>query len=167
MEQDLTIPADTALDERAALAERVLLAVRETAAATSRPPTHIKVTAGDTIVELSWAATEVAPANGHPHPASDAGTPRAGAGAGEAGVRHVTSPTVGVFYHAPEPGAQPFVSVGDTLTEGRQVGIVEAMKLMIPVTATEPGRVVEVLVPDGAAVEYGQPLVAYVPPGPA
>ncbi|OHV28921.1 acetyl-CoA carboxylase biotin carboxyl carrier protein subunit [Parafrankia soli] len=67
--------------------------------------------------------------------------------------------TVGVFYHAPEPGADPFVRPGDTVVAGQQVGIIEAMKLMIPVEAERGGRVREILVADTTPVEYGEPLL--------
>ena len=67
---------------------------------------------------------------------------------------------VGTFYHASEPGADPFVSVGDLVSAGQQVGVVEAMKLFNAIDADQPGRVVEVLVPNATAVEYGQRLIA-------
>ena len=70
---------------------------------------------------------------------------------------------VGTFYRAPEPGAAPFVTVGDLVRPGQVVGIVEAMKLMNEVTAERAGRVTEVLVDDGRPVEYDQPLVALDP----
>jgi acetyl-CoA carboxylase biotin carboxyl carrier protein len=73
---------------------------------------------------------------------------------------YVCAPMVGTFYHAPEPGADPFVSVGDLIGAGQQVGVVEAMKLFNAIDADRPGRVVEVLVPDATAVEYGQRLIA-------
>jgi len=75
-----------------------------------------------------------------------------------AGVHTVRSSTVGVFYRAPEPGSAPFVAEGDTVTAGQQIGIVEAMKLMIPLEADRGGRLVEVLLADGDAVEHGQPV---------
>ncbi|MET8649917.1 acetyl-CoA carboxylase biotin carboxyl carrier protein [Nocardia aurea] len=71
----------------------------------------------------------------------------------------IVSDTVGVFYRLPEPGADPFVAEGDIVRSGQQVGIVEAMKLMIPVTATTSGRIVEFLADNGAAVEHGAPLM--------
>ncbi|WP_222851159.1 acetyl-CoA carboxylase biotin carboxyl carrier protein [Phytoactinopolyspora mesophila] len=76
---------------------------------------------------------------------------------------HVCAPSVGTFYQSPEPGAAPFVSVGNTVTAGQQVGIVEVMKLMIPVEVERAGRVIDVLVDDGHAVEHGQRLVALAP----
>lgn len=72
----------------------------------------------------------------------------------------ITAETVGVFYRSPEPGADPFVTEGDPVRIGQQVGIVEAMKLMIPVVATREGRVAQFLVEDGEAVEYGAALLA-------
>jgi acetyl-CoA carboxylase biotin carboxyl carrier protein len=72
----------------------------------------------------------------------------------------LTAPTVGVFYRSPEPGAAPFVDTGDLVSPGQQIGIVEAMKLMIPVEAEHGGRVVEVLCADATAVEFGAPLFA-------
>jgi acetyl-CoA carboxylase biotin carboxyl carrier protein len=70
----------------------------------------------------------------------------------------ICAPTVGTFYRAPEPGAEPFVREGDEVQAGQQVAILEAMKLMNPIEADRSGRVVRVLVPDGESVEYGQPL---------
>jgi acetyl-CoA carboxylase biotin carboxyl carrier protein len=75
----------------------------------------------------------------------------------------VRSPMVGTFYRAPEPGAAPFVAVGDLVRPGQVVGLVEAMKLMNEITADRAGRVTEVLVADGQPVEYDQPLVALDP----
>jgi acetyl-CoA carboxylase biotin carboxyl carrier protein len=65
---------------------------------------------------------------------------------------------VGTVYLAPQPGAPPFVSVGDQVTDGT-VCIIEAMKTMNPVPATAPGRVAEIFVRDGQPVEFGEPLM--------
>jgi acetyl-CoA carboxylase biotin carboxyl carrier protein len=70
----------------------------------------------------------------------------------------LTSPLVGVFYRCKSPGSPPFVEVGETVTAGQQVAIVEAMKMMNEVTATRAGKVTEVHVGDGEVVEYGQVL---------
>lgn len=75
----------------------------------------------------------------------------------------VTAPLVGTCYLAPEPGAEPFVSVGDLVEPGQQVAIVEAMKLMNPVVADQRGEVAEILVGDAEPVEYGAPLVLLNP----
>jgi len=71
----------------------------------------------------------------------------------------VKSPMVGTVYLAPEPGAKPFVSVGDTVSKGQTLLIVEAMKTMNPIAAPASGTVSQVLVDDSTPVEYGEPLV--------
>ena len=71
----------------------------------------------------------------------------------------VTSPLVGVVYVAPEPGGRPFVTVGDEISEGDTLFIVEAMKTMNPVRAPSGGRVARVLAENGARVEYGEVLL--------
>ena len=70
----------------------------------------------------------------------------------------VKSPLVGTFYSAPAEGADPFVSVGDHVKKGQTLAIVEAMKLMNEIESEFDGEVVEVLVENAQAVEYGQPL---------
>lgn len=71
----------------------------------------------------------------------------------------VTSPMVGTIYLQPEPGAPSFVSVGKTVEEGDTLLIVEAMKTMNHIPAPRAGTVKRILVEDGAAVEYGTPLM--------
>jgi acetyl-CoA carboxylase biotin carboxyl carrier protein len=71
----------------------------------------------------------------------------------------VCAPLVGTFYRAREPGARPFVEVGDEVRPGQQVAVIEAMKLMNDVEVDVAGRVVAILVPDAAPVEYGQQLL--------
>jgi len=71
----------------------------------------------------------------------------------------VASPMVGTVYIAPEPGAQPFVKVGQTVAEGDTLLIVEAMKTMNPITAPHAGVVTEVCVADAEPVEFGQTLI--------
>jgi acetyl-CoA carboxylase biotin carboxyl carrier protein len=72
----------------------------------------------------------------------------------------VTSPMVGTVYLQPEPGASPFIRLGDTVTEGQTLLIVEAMKTMNPIPAPRAGRILEILVSDAQPVEFGEPLVA-------
>jgi acetyl-CoA carboxylase biotin carboxyl carrier protein len=71
----------------------------------------------------------------------------------------VKSPMVGTSYLAPEPGAAPFVSVGATVKIGDPLLIIEAMKVMNPITAERAGKVTAILVEDGQPVEFDQPLV--------
>jgi acetyl-CoA carboxylase biotin carboxyl carrier protein len=70
----------------------------------------------------------------------------------------VNSPMVGTIYLQPEPGADPFVKVGDTVQAGQTLFIVEAMKTMNPIPAPKGGRIVEILVSDAQPVEFGEPL---------
>ncbi|CAH2775097.1 MAG: Biotin carboxyl carrier protein of acetyl-CoA carboxylase [uncultured Caballeronia sp.] len=70
----------------------------------------------------------------------------------------VMSPMVGSFYRAPSPGADAFVQVGDTVKEGQTLCIIEAMKLLNEIESDKSGVVKEILVENGQAVEYGQPL---------
>ena len=71
----------------------------------------------------------------------------------------IPSPMVGTVYLASEPGAPPFVSVGDQVREGDTLLIVEAMKVMNPITAPRSGTIARVLVENAQPVEFGQPLV--------
>ncbi|WAC23108.1 acetyl-CoA carboxylase biotin carboxyl carrier protein [Blastomonas sp. SL216] len=71
----------------------------------------------------------------------------------------VKSPMVGTSYLSPEPGAAPFVSVGATVKIGDPLLIIEAMKVMNPITAERAGKVTAILVEDGQPVEFDQPLV--------
>ncbi len=71
----------------------------------------------------------------------------------------VLSPMVGTFYHAPSPGAEPYVKVGDTLKKGQIVGIVEAMKIMNEIEVEYPCKVISVEVGDAQPVEYGTKLI--------
>ncbi|RYH11105.1 acetyl-CoA carboxylase biotin carboxyl carrier protein [Tropicimonas sp. IMCC6043] len=71
----------------------------------------------------------------------------------------VTSPMVGTVYLSPEPGASAFVSVGDAVTEGQTLLIVEAMKTMNQIPAPRAGTVRRILVEDAAPVEFGAPLM--------
>ncbi|MDX2142823.1 MAG: acetyl-CoA carboxylase biotin carboxyl carrier protein [Rhodospirillaceae bacterium] len=69
------------------------------------------------------------------------------------------SPMVGVVYLSPEPGAAPFMKVGDQVTEGQTVVLIEAMKTFNQVKAHRAGKVTQVLVADKTPVEYGEPLI--------
>ncbi len=71
----------------------------------------------------------------------------------------VTSPMVGTVYLSPEPGAAPFVAVGDLVSEGQTLLIVEAMKTMNQIPAPASGRVARILIENGAPVEFGAPLM--------
>lgn len=76
-----------------------------------------------------------------------------------ANVVEVVAPMVGTFYRAPAPDAEPYVKLGKTIEPGQVLCIIEAMKMMNEVESECRGKVVEILVEDGAPVEYGQPLM--------
>jgi len=71
----------------------------------------------------------------------------------------IVSPMVGTFYSAPSPTAKPFVTIGQKINQGDTVGIIEAMKIMNQIEADQSGTVTEILIKDGEAVEFGQPLI--------
>jgi acetyl-CoA carboxylase biotin carboxyl carrier protein len=148
------------------------------AAGSPQPPSYVRLTVGEIVVELGWPGGEsasvaaavaapaapvapvvplaapAAPPNGA---AGAAPAPAPAAPAGDTFTLNAT--TVGVLYRSSEPGAAPFVAEGDIVRPGQQVAIIEAMKLMIPLEAEKGGRVVEVLVDNGESVEYGQPVL--------
>lgn len=134
---------------------------RDLVAELAGPVRRVRLRSGDTVLEVEWhggppaEAPEAVPVAARPAPPPVAD--------GEPGRYAVRSPIVGTFYRAPEPGAAPFVAVGDLVRPGQVIGIVEAMKLMNEVTADRGGRVAEVLAADGQPVEYDQPLVALDP----
>jgi acetyl-CoA carboxylase biotin carboxyl carrier protein len=70
----------------------------------------------------------------------------------------VTSPMVGVAYLGPEPAAPRFVKVGDIVSEGQNLALIEAMKTFNPIRAPKSGKVLRILIEDGQPVEFGEPL---------
>ena len=107
------------------------------------------------------AAVQYAPA-----PAAFAAPAPAAAPAGEAAPAAVErkgdvvkSPMVGTVYLQPQPDAPAFVKVGDTVTAGQTLLIVEAMKTMNPIPAPRGGKIVEIIVQDAQPVEFGEPLI--------
>jgi acetyl-CoA carboxylase biotin carboxyl carrier protein len=94
-----------------------------------------------------------------PGPTGAASAPAAAAPAAELPKGNlVKSPMVGTFYRSPSPGANAFVEVGQTVKPGDTLCIIEAMKLLNEIEAEVAGEVKEILVENGQAVEYGQPL---------
>jgi acetyl-CoA carboxylase biotin carboxyl carrier protein len=102
-----------------------------------------------------YAPAPQAPAHAPSIPASTSAAPEEAANHPGA----VKSPMVGTVYLSAEPGAKPFVSPGDKISQGDTLLIVEAMKVMNPITAPRAGTVAQVLVDTGQPVEYDQPLV--------
>lgn len=109
-------------------------------------PVHTHVVAA---APAHVAAPAAPPPAAAPAPAADA--------ASHPGA--VPSPMVGTAYLSPEPGAATFVKVGDSVTAGQTLMVVEAMKTFNPIPAPRAGKVVAILVADSQPVEYGEPLV--------
>ena len=112
-------------------------------------------------IRLSRAAAMAAPVAAAPVPAAAPAAPAAAAPA-EAEIdltNAITSPMVGTVYLSPEPGADAFIGEGDSVKAGQTLLIVEAMKVMNPITAPKAGTVRSILVGDAQPVEFGEPLV--------
>jgi acetyl-CoA carboxylase biotin carboxyl carrier protein len=114
-----------------------------------------ELTAAATQYIQAPAAPAYAPAPVAAAPAAEVAAPAPATHAGEA----VKSPMVGTVYLSPQPGADVFIKVGDTVSAGQTLLIVEAMKTMNPISAPKAGKIVEILVADAQPVEFGEPLV--------
>jgi acetyl-CoA carboxylase biotin carboxyl carrier protein len=126
--------------------QQVTAAVAEILRGGGPHPTSLTVRAGGVAIELEWDAQ----APGSP-PAPLAELPADD-------TDYIRSPAVGVFYLGPAPEAPPFVTAGESVAPGRQVGIIEVMKLMLPVRADRAGVIGQVLKKDGESVEFDEPL---------
>jgi acetyl-CoA carboxylase biotin carboxyl carrier protein len=112
---------------------------------------RIRLVRGGTVVHAA-APAAIAPA----------AAPVAASAASDAGgvpANAITSPMVGTAYLAGEPGAPTFVKVGDTVSEGQTLLILEAMKVMNPLPSPKSGVVKQILVSDGQPIEFGEPLM--------
>ena len=126
--------------------------------------TEIEVEDGDRKVRVARrGVAAAAPAAYAPAPAAAAPAPAAAPGESPAPADDhagaLKSPMVGTVYLSAEPGADPFVKVGDSVNQGDTLLIVEAMKVMNPITAPRGGVVKQLLVENGQPVEFDQPLV--------
>ncbi|MEO1548805.1 MAG: acetyl-CoA carboxylase biotin carboxyl carrier protein [Pseudomonadota bacterium] len=122
----------------------------------------VRVARGGAVAPVAMAAQAAAPAPSVPSPAPAAAPSPAPDAGGEDPAQHpgaVTSPMVGTVYLQPEPGAASFVSLGDQVSEGQTIAIIEAMKTMNQIPAPRAGVVKRILVEDGGPVEFGAPLI--------
>jgi acetyl-CoA carboxylase biotin carboxyl carrier protein len=113
--------------------------------------TEIEYAVGDRRVRVARVVAWPAPLGGSPAPSAAAGS-----------IEHpgaVRAPIVGTAYLAPQPGAPPFVRLGDIIVEGQPLLIIEAMKVMNQIRAHRPGRVAQILVADAQPVEFGAVLM--------
>jgi acetyl-CoA carboxylase biotin carboxyl carrier protein len=100
-----------------------------------------------------------------PHPEAEHREGGTRAASAASNLKEIRSPMVGTFYKAPEPGAEAYVKVGNRVTPGQTVCIIEAMKIMNEIEAELAGVVREILVEDGQPVEFGQVLFRVDPNG--
>ena len=120
---------------------------------------ELTVAAAPTTYVQAPQAYAAQPAAAVAAPIADAPAAAPAAPAARAAGDIVKSPMVGTVYMSPQPGADAFVKVGDTVAAGQTLLIVEAMKTMNPISAPKAGKVVEILVGDSQPVEFGEPLV--------
>ena len=118
---------------------------------------EVKRSAETTMVASTPA---LAPAPVAVAPAPSAETPQAAAPALDDTSKYIEikSPMIGTFYRAPKPEDPPFMNVGDSVSAGQRVGIIEAMKLFNEIDSEISGTIVKVLVENASPVEYDQPL---------
>lgn len=115
---------------------------------------HVRVSkGGGQVVHASVPAAAPAPA---PAPAAG-GSDSGGGAAAPAGA--VTSPMVGVVYLSPDPSSDAYVTVGDQVSEGDTLCLIEAMKVFNPIRAPRAGKVTRILVNSGSPVEFGEALI--------
>ncbi|PWI44467.1 acetyl-CoA carboxylase biotin carboxyl carrier protein subunit [Streptomyces sp. ICBB 8177] len=156
---------------RKADVERLCQGVAELARTFDAPPRRIRLRSGTAFVEVEWPTAPPTPPpadRAGPAPAAPAApVDRQEGAATDAPARdtrhYVDAPGVGTFYHAPEPGAPAYVSVGDVVRPGQPVGVLEVMKMTSTIEADVAGRVVEILAEDAQGVEYQQHLIALEP----
>ncbi|HET9335885.1 MAG TPA: acetyl-CoA carboxylase biotin carboxyl carrier protein [Sphingomicrobium sp.] len=130
---------------------------------TANELTEIEVEDGDRKIKVKRETAPVmayspAPAMA-PAPAAAPATAEPTAAAAAAPADAVKSPMVGTAYLSPEPGAKPFIAVGSPVKQGDTLLIIEAMKVMNPITAPKAGKVAQILIGDSQPVEFDQPLV--------
>jgi acetyl-CoA carboxylase biotin carboxyl carrier protein len=120
--------------------------------------TEIEYAVGDRRIRVVRGAPAALPVS-----LAVASTPLAPAAVGVEATREIAgaikAPMVGTAYLQPQPDAAPFIKVGDSVREGQTLLIIEAMKVMNQIPSPRSGRVAQILIADGAPVEYGQPLV--------
>ena len=134
--------------------EGLKLRLRKDAAngAVPSPPTIVVAGAPAPVVQVGPAAAPPA------EPAAPVGS-----GAAEVELAVVKSPIVGTFYRSAEPGAKPFVSVGDVVRKGQVLCIIEAMKLMNEIDSEYDGEITSIYIENGQAVQYGERLFSIKP----
>lgn len=126
--------------------------------------THIQRNGTRTASATSQPPPSPAPRQDSPIGQAPAGTEQAAIS--DTGMHVLTAPMVGILYRAPAPDQPPFVEAGDHVDPDDVVCLIEVMKLFNSITAEVTGRVADILVADGATVEYGQPIITIEPTEP-
>ena len=116
-------------------------------------------------VQMAPPQMMAAPAPAAPAPAPAAAEPAPSKEPARSNLLEVKSPMVGTYYAAPEPGAKPYLSVGDRISKGQILCIIEAMKIMNEIESEFDGVVKEILAQNAHPVEYGQVLFRIDPNG--
>ena len=124
---------------------------------------YVRRGGGEPVVHAMTAHAPAPPAHPVHSPAAPpssaaGGAPASSTDTSDGNVAYVTSPFVGTFYRSPSPDTSPFVDVGTRIKKGQVLCIVEAMKLMNEIESEIEGSIVQILVENGQAVEYGEPL---------
>jgi acetyl-CoA carboxylase biotin carboxyl carrier protein len=125
--------------------------------------TELKLEMGDLKLELRKGGAAPVPVAAAVSGAPAAPVPVAAKVVASGGGSEVPAPLLGTFWHAPRPGADPFVKPGDVVTADTVIGIIEVMKLMNSFAAGVAGTVLEIVAPNGELVEHGQPLIRIQP----
>ena len=132
--------------------------------------TELRIETGDLKIELRRAGAPGSPVvakaeqeiSADPAPTATvriaAPAKTAAVGSADTGTA-IPAPMLGIFYHAPKPGDEPFVKPGDVVSPETVIGIIEVMKLMNRVSAGISGTVTEIVAPSGELVEHGDPLI--------
>lgn len=118
----------------------------------------VRIRVARAIAEATVLAPRAAAAPAAPQPVEAPAAPQPAAPAQSSGTK-IRSPMVGTAYRAAEPGAKPFIEVGDSIREGQTIAIIEAMKTMNAIPATSAGVVKEIHFEDGQPVEFDEPLI--------
>ena len=119
---------------------------------------RLKIKENDFTISMQKESSALAPAPASVAAAAPQGVVEAEREAAVKKGEYITSPMVGTFYRAPSPDSPPFVKVGDVVSKGQTLGIIEAMKIFNEIEAEFDCKILEILVEDGQPVEYDMPL---------
>jgi len=119
---------------------------------------RLKIKENDFTISMQKESSALAPAPAPVAAAAPQGVVEAEREAAVKKGEYITSPMVGTFYRAPSPDSPPFVKVGDVVSKGQTLGIIEAMKIFNEIEAEFDCKILEILVEDGQPVEYDMPL---------